>query len=84
MSSLTRVKVSGDKVNLAEFAAPQMDKHILITLHAGEQKKYKRSDSQDQVLSSSPGFFAALLAPFSRATAKISSRSDQFRQFVQF
>ena len=36
LSLLTRVKVSGDKVNLAEFAAPQMDKHILITLHAGE------------------------------------------------
>ena len=36
MSLPNRVKVSGDKVNLAEFAAPQMDKHILITLHAGE------------------------------------------------
>ena len=36
LSLLNRVKVSGDKVNLAEFAAPQMDKHILITLHAGE------------------------------------------------
>jgi len=27
--------VSGDKVNLAEFSAPQMDKNVLITLHAG-------------------------------------------------
>ena len=29
--------MSGDKVNLAEFSAPQMDKNLLITLHAGEQ-----------------------------------------------
>ena len=29
--------MSGDKVNLAEFSAPQMDKNLLITLHAGEE-----------------------------------------------
>ena len=29
--------MSGDKVNLAEFSAPQMDKNVLITLHAGEE-----------------------------------------------
>ena len=28
--------MSGDKVNLAEFSAPQIDKNLLITLHAGE------------------------------------------------
>merc|ERR1712212_310402 len=27
--------MSGDKVNLAEFSAPQTDKNVLITLHAG-------------------------------------------------
>ena len=32
--------VSGDKVNLAEFSAPQMDKNVLITLHAGEEWRF--------------------------------------------
>ena len=27
--------MSGDKVNLAEFSAPPIDKNLLITLHAG-------------------------------------------------
>ena len=31
--------MSGDKVNLAEFSAPQMDKNLLITLHAGEERR---------------------------------------------
>ena len=31
--------MSGDKVNLAEFSAPQMDKNLLITLHAGEDRR---------------------------------------------
>ena len=29
--------MSGDKVNLAEFSAPPVDKNLLITLHAGEE-----------------------------------------------
>ena len=29
--------MSKDKVNLAEFSAPQIDKNMLITLHAGEE-----------------------------------------------